>query len=163
MKKIEVNITLRSSSFGAPGAVSILLDNAIPGLWVFGKEPPETDIVLEDKITTGPTLQDSNLQASHFCLVQVNTSTIARIGGVEKYGGSTSTKTYFCHIDEDTWRWVNGPELISKRRDFGCAIFEHMEQLYIIAVGGNRVKKKTLRTKTVEFLDLTKNKWISGE
>ena len=124
---------------------------------------PQTDIVTMDKIYSGDTL-DTNLLLSDFCLVNINSTTIARVGGYKSVKAWSTT--YFCHTTEDTtWRWVQGPNMISKKFKSGCSVFDHLGHLYIIVVGGTTYTPQTrlMHVKTVEFFDLSKNVWIQGK
>ena len=86
------------------------------------------------------------------CSVLVNSSTAMILGG---YDGSSSVKsTYFLNLN--TFKVTDGPKMQERRSWFGCAVFEHNKQKFVIAAGG-------VSLKSTEILNLDTEIWTTGK
>ena len=162
--RIDGRVQIRESELGYPAAVPVILNQTSPALLIMGMESA-TDIITLDKISAGPQL-DNYLHVMHFCLTQINSTTIARVGAFKKSGSTfvALKTTYFCHMDGGTsWRWIQGPDMRDKRYWNGCNVFEHLGKSYIIAVGGSNDRSGGRTIKSVEILDLANNIWVKGK
>ena len=88
---------------------------------------------------------------SGHCSVLINSTTVMVLGGND---GTKST--YF--IDLETFQVTPGPEMQDARHSFGCAVFEHNQQSFVIASGGYPY------TDLTEFLNLDSKilRWSRG-
>ena len=69
-------------------------------------------------------------------------------------GKSYQKSTYF--IDLETLQVKPGPEMQEERLAFGCAVFEHNQQRFVIAAGG------LYSINSTEFLNLSSKIWSRG-
>ena len=88
------------------------------------------------------------------CSVLINSTTVMVLGG--RSIGSTLDSTYFINLE--TLQVTPGPEMQQARRIFGCAVFEHNQQSFVIASGGYPY------TDLTEFLNLDSKilRWSRG-
>ena len=88
------------------------------------------------------------------CSVLINATTVLVLGG---YSGSYQKSTYFINLEN--LQVTNGAEMQEARVFFGCAVFEHNQQNFVIAAGGYP------STDSTEFLklDATRLKWSRGK
>ena len=115
----------------------------------FGDELADTEIinVPESKTEDGFELP---VGMSGHCSVLINFKTVMVLGGND---GTKST--YF--IDLETFQVTPGPEMQEARHSFGCAVFEHNQQSFVIAAGGWQSKDST------EFFNLNSKIWSRGK
>ena len=87
------------------------------------------------------------------CSVLINSTTVMVLGG---YGVRTLNSTYLINLE--TLQVTSGPEMQQARRIFGCAVFEHNQQSFVIASGGYPY------TDLTEFLNLDSKilRWSRG-
>ena len=89
------------------------------------------------------------------CSVLFNSSTAMILGGRD--GGSSSVKsTYFLNLN--TFKVTDGPKMQERRSFFGCAVFEHNKQKFVIAAGGWNPELKS-----TEILNLDTEIWTTGK
>ena len=82
------------------------------------------------------------------CSVRINSTTAMVLGG---YYGSYQKSTYF--VDLDTLQVTNGPDMLEPRSTFGCAVFNHNQQNFVIVAQGG----------VSEILNLKSLIWSSGK
>ena len=89
------------------------------------------------------------------CSVLINATTVIVLGG---YSGSYQKSTYFINLEN--LQVTNGAEMQEARVFFGCAVFEHNQQNFVIAAGGWYPY-----TDSTEFLqlDATRLRWSRGK
>ena len=129
-------------------------------LWLTGgmrndKNVDDTELVLKDRVISGPKLPISTRK---HCLVKVNETTIALIGGYDQSTGKHLGSTWFYHVNENPWKKVNGPSLQRGRSSHSCATFEHNGETYIIAMMSTSASLRSM-----EILNIKSNKWIYGK
>ena len=99
---------------------------------------------------------------SRFCLVQVNGTTLAMIGGwtePDGSGGKTLGKTWFFHINSEPWQQVSGPNLGTARRWHSCGTFEVESDTFQVAAGGRDAEPLTSLTSILECYELFRFCW----
>ena len=92
--------------------------------------------VSESKIEDGFELPSG---IKNHCSVLINATTAMVLGG---YKGSTfshqhsrdTKSTYFINLE--TSQVTNGPDMQDTRSKFGCEVFEHNNQRFVVAIGG---------------------------
>ena len=122
-------------------------------LWLTGglKNMDNTELVLMNKVISGPKLPKNTRK---HCLVKVNETTIALIGG---YVDSTKTyvdSTWFYHVNENPWKRIEGPPLRAQS-DHSCTTFEHKGETYIVSAMARKYRN-------VDILNIKSNNWIEG-
>ena len=97
-------------------------------------------------------------EISEYCSVLINATTMMVLGG-RNASSSAQKSTYF--IDLDTFQVTVGPEMQETRGRFGCAVFEHNQQNFLIAAGGSPPDVRD----SIEFLSLdsTRLRWSKGK
>ena len=91
------------------------------------------------------------------CSVLINATTVLVLGGYSG-SGSYQRSTYFINLEN--LQVTSGAEMQEARAFFGCAIFEHNQQNFVIAAGGWYPY-----TDSTEFLqlDATRLRWSRGK
>ena len=93
------------------------------------------------------------------CSVLIDSTTVMVLGGI---GGGAVTplkSTYFINLE--TLQVTPGPEMQEARKEFGCAVFEHNQERFVIAAGGTVGSWPP--TDSTEFFNLNSKIWSRGK
>ena len=149
-------------------AISTIIDigpNKDSGLWIANP----TKGYLPDIITSTEILQTSalnqNIKYSKGCTLKINSTTIMIIGGYVGSNRFGSKDTWFGHYNEDPWKWIKGPNLLTGRYAQSCALLTLKNIDYIVVVGGNYFRRPYggLMSERVEWMEITSTSWAEGK
>ena len=131
------------------GASSIITKDG--NLMICGAGDTEIINVLESKTEDG-----FEVPFGIECSVLINATTVMVLG--RHVDWSHSKSTYFINLE--TLQVTDGPEMQEDRYEFGCAVFEHNQQSFVIAAGGHYHVRNT-----TEVLNLNSKilRWSRGK
>ena len=103
------------------------------------------------------TAQDMPITLQYHCMVTVNATTVAVIGGREKWNEYHGNKTFFYNVKSRVW--TRGPDLQIGRSGHSCGMVRQSngsDKFSILVAGGLGAGR------SVEILDEGSNSWRNG-
>ena len=109
----------------------------------------KTEMVTLENVKSGP---DIHVPLQEHCMVTVNTTTVAIIGGNAQ---NALSETWFYHIENDSFQKVQRAGMNTARKFFACELIDFIDESFIFVAGGWELS-------STEIFNIRNNQWKYG-